>query len=63
MDTADKLAYSVAEAVELTPLSRTAVFDLIASGQLRSVKVGRRRVIPADALRALVEGRPDAPAA
>lgn len=50
----EKLAYSVDEAVKASGLGRTTIFECIRSGQLVSVKVGRRRVIPADALRRLV---------
>jgi excisionase family DNA binding protein len=32
-------------------VGRSTVFDLIASGQLRSVKVGRRRLVPEQAIR------------
>ncbi len=31
-------------------LGRSTVFNLIASGQLRSVKVGRRRLVPESAI-------------
>jgi excisionase family DNA binding protein len=31
-------------------LGRSTVFDLIASGQLRSAKVGRRRLVPEQAI-------------
>jgi excisionase family DNA binding protein len=40
----------VDEAMEAIGLGRTTVFELMASGELESVKVGRRRLIPSDAL-------------
>ena len=46
----EKLAYSIDEATEVISLSRDLINDLIRTGQLRSVKVGRRRIIPADAI-------------
>ncbi len=38
---------------------RTHVFALVKSGHLASVKVGRKRLIPATAIRAYVEGLMD----
>lgn len=42
--------YRVEEAAEALRLSRTAVYDLIRAGDLRTVKIGRRRLVPIDAL-------------
>ena len=41
----ERLAYSVAEAVLLTRLSRDLLYDQLRSGKLAYLKVGRRRVI------------------
>jgi excisionase family DNA binding protein len=41
---------SVAQAALRLGVGRTLAYDAIGRGQLRSVKVGRRRLIPADAL-------------
>jgi excisionase family DNA binding protein len=38
------------EAAEVLAIGRTAVFGLIRAGELRSVKIGKLRRIPADAL-------------
>ena len=46
----EKLAFSIDETTEILPLSRDLINDLIRTGRLRSVKVGRRRIIPADAM-------------
>ena len=46
----EKLAFSIDETTEILPLSRDLINDLIRTGRLRSVKVGRRRIIPADAI-------------
>lgn len=40
----------VEEAAEALSLSRTMVYELIRTGELRSVKVGRARRVPADAI-------------
>jgi excisionase family DNA binding protein len=48
----------VEEAARLLGVGRSTVYDLIRSGRLRSVKIGRRRLIPRDALdRLLVDLR------
>lgn len=44
------VVYRVEEAAEALRLTRDAIYELIRSGQLRSFKVGRRRLIPIDAL-------------
>ncbi len=38
------------EAARMLRISRTAVFGLLASGDLRSITIGRRRRIPRQAL-------------
>ena len=50
----DKLMYRPAEAAQALGMGRTAVFALIKSGRLRSIKVGGARFITAEALRAFV---------
>jgi excisionase family DNA binding protein len=51
------LAYTVNEALTVVPMGRTALKALIASGALRSVKLGSRRIIPAEALHELLGNR------
>ena len=50
-------AYGVAEFCRAFNLSRSTTYNLIASGQLESVRVAGRRLIPADAAEALLRGR------
>jgi excisionase family DNA binding protein len=52
----EKLAFSVAEACVATILGRTTIFEKIKDGTLIARKIGGRTVIPADALRALIDG-------
>lgn len=47
--------YRVDEAAESLRLSRSVVYELIRSGQLRTVKVGRRRLVPVAALAEYVD--------
>lgn len=48
----EKIGYSVDEAVEASGIGRTTLYELIGSGAIESIKVGRRRIIPADSIRA-----------
>lgn len=45
-----KLAYSPEEACRMLSIGRTVLFDLLRRGDITSVKVGRRRLIPAASL-------------
>lgn len=40
-----KLAYRIDEAVKATGLGRTFLYEHLASGELPSIKIGRRRLI------------------
>ena len=53
----EKLSYSIQEAVAATSISKSSLYNRIATGQIVAAKVGRRTVIPAHALRKLVEGK------
>ena len=55
-DNLPKLAYSVREACHATSLGRTTVFAHIAAGRLKAHRIGSRRVILADSLRAFIAG-------
>ncbi len=50
----EQLMYRPIEAARMLGMGRTAVFALLKSGRLRSVKLGGARYITADALRAFV---------
>jgi excisionase family DNA binding protein len=60
---AERLAYSPDEAAELLGISRELVHDLLRTGQLGSVKAGRRRLIGKRHLDAFLVGELDATAA
>jgi excisionase family DNA binding protein len=51
-----KLAYSIKEAASASSLSRSSVYNHIAAGRLKAVRVGGRTVIPAASLQALLTG-------
>lgn len=50
------LAVDVKEAARLTSFGKTKIYEMLADGTLPSRTIGRRRVIPYSALKALVEG-------
>ncbi|MGZ5418806.1 MAG: helix-turn-helix domain-containing protein [Nocardioides sp.] len=42
--------YRVDEAAQALRMSRSAIYELIRSGRLRTIKEGRRRLVPVEAL-------------
>jgi excisionase family DNA binding protein len=50
VDPVAPMLYRVEEAAEALRLSRSALYELIRSGQIRTVKCGRRRLVPVAAL-------------
>ncbi|RVX45448.1 excisionase family DNA binding protein [Nonomuraea polychroma] len=60
MNSKDKLLVTAAEASEMLGLGRTKVYELIAAGELRSVKIGRSRRVPVQALTAFVSAMEEA---
>lgn len=62
-DTAARELYRVVEVMALLSLSRSVLYEELRSGRLRSVHVGRTRLIPATAITeyvALLEREADA---
>ena len=47
----EKLFLRVEEAAELLSLGRSKVYQLIAAGELRAVKIGRATRVPTEAVR------------
>jgi excisionase family DNA binding protein len=52
----DKRALRVNDAAELYGISRSTIYVLMATGALRTVKLAGRRLIPRDAIEALIAG-------
>ena len=50
------LAYSVADACKVSSIGKTRLYTLIAEGRLEARKIGKRTLIPAASLRALIDG-------
>lgn len=55
----ERLAFSVVEAARTLGLSERSVRALVTRGDLRSCRLGRRVLIPADGLRRLLGERDD----
>ena len=49
-----QLLYSVGEVAERLRVGRSTIFELLASGRLPSVRIGRRRLVTARALELFV---------
>lgn len=52
----EKLAFTPDDCREMLSLGRDKVYSLIHSGELRSIRVGRRLLIPKDAVTAFLQG-------
>ncbi len=50
-----RILHPITEAASLLGLGRTKVYELVAAGELESVKVGTRRLVPHQALEAFVD--------
>jgi excisionase family DNA binding protein len=51
MSVPDRLAVSPAEAGRLVGVGRTKIYEAIGAGELKSLKIGSRRLVALDALR------------
>jgi len=65
-----QLAYSVKDAVKITGMSRSRLYEELKAGNLVAKKIGRRTLIPHESIEAWLEnldnyptaaGKPDAP--
>ncbi|MFT7571766.1 MAG: excisionase family DNA binding protein [Paracoccaceae bacterium] len=45
-----KAAFSIPEVMESLSLGRTTIYEQIKAGNLRTLKVGRRTIVPANAV-------------
>jgi len=55
------IAVSPLEAARLAGLGRTTIYEAIGAGALKSVKIGKRRLITIDALRSWLDAHEVAP--
>jgi excisionase family DNA binding protein len=52
---ATRLAYSIPQVLEEVPIGRSLIYEAIKSGDLKSLKIGRRRIILPDDLKAWLQ--------
>ena len=58
MATSDKLAFSVREAAESLGVSRAFIYEVVRTGELPSVRIGTRILIPKAGIDALLKTTP-----
>ncbi|WP_255476595.1 helix-turn-helix domain-containing protein [Geminicoccus flavidas] len=51
----DLISVRVPEAVRMTGISRSVLYELIKANELEAVKIGRATLVPVQSLRALIE--------
>lgn len=54
----ETLAYKINEVVEVTGVSRSTLYEAIARGELRAIKLGRRTLIRVEDLKSYMAGLP-----
>ena len=52
----DPISVRIATAVKLTGIGRSTIYELIGSGQIETVKIGRSTFIPYRCLKRLIDG-------
>jgi excisionase family DNA binding protein len=51
----EPLLYTIPEAATALRISRTKLYELLDSGEIESIHIGRSRKIPADTLRSYID--------
>ena len=59
MHTENRLVLTVTEAAAALGISRAHAYELVARGELPSLRLGRRIVVPRRGLERLIDGDPD----
>lgn len=55
----EPISVRVREACRLTGIGRSKLYELIDSGEINVIKIGRITLVPMSSLRALIERAPD----
>lgn len=51
----DRLTLSIPEACAFLGIGRSSLYGLISSGDLQTILIGKRRLVPVDSLRNLID--------
>lgn len=52
----EAIGYSINDAVAVSSIKRSMLYELIAAGKIETTKIGKRTIVKADSLRRLIEG-------
>ena len=63
MDTLEKIAISIPEAVQISGLSRSYLYEKLSSGEVESRRAGKRRLVLLSSLKNFINNLPSRPAA
>ncbi len=56
----EKFAFGIVDAARVAGIGRSTLYEALAAGELKAVKLGRRTLIPADELRRFIAALPPA---
>lgn len=51
----NQILCSVSEAAKMLGVGRTKIYDMLAKGQILSMRIGSRRLVKMDSIKALIE--------
>jgi excisionase family DNA binding protein len=57
----NQLSYTLDEAVKLTGIGKTRLYEELNAGRLKAVKIGRRTLVPHKSLQEWLQGLPSYP--
>lgn len=52
----EAIGYSINDAVAVSSIKRSKLYELIAAGKIETTKIGKRTIVKAGSLRRLIEG-------
>jgi hypothetical protein len=54
--TVEKIGYSINDAVAVSSIKRSMLYELIAAGKIETTKIGKRTIVKASSLHRLING-------
>ena len=58
MQTLEKISVTIADAVQISGICRSRIYELIAAEEIKSYRIGRRRLIDVEDLRRFITALP-----